>query len=303
MTHSDGHWIGTGGFIDTPNQRMGIRHILPIVDPATLGEVSMESKSGKQVQIKDVAKLVSGHQPLVGDAVINGGPGLLLIVEKFPWANSLQVTKGVDEALAQMKGGLQNIDIDPTIFRPASFVELSIHHLTRSLILGCLLVIVVLALFLYQWRVALITCVAIPLSLMAGLMVLYARGVTINTMILAGFVIALGSLVDDAIVDIENVVRRLRENRKAAVRRSTARVILEASLEVRHAIVHATLIEILALLPVFFLGGLSGAFFQPLAISYSLSLAASMIVALTVTPALALMLVPEDSLDRQSPLV
>jgi len=303
MTHAPGHFIGTGGFIDTPNQRLGIRHVLPIVDHTTLGEVALESKSGKTVHLKDLAQVVSGHQPLIGDAVINGGPGLLLIVEKFPWANSLQVTKGVDDALAQLKPGLPDVDLDPTIFRPASFVELSIHHLTRSLILGCLLVIVVLALFLYQWRVALITCIAIPLSLMAGLMVLYARGTTINTMILAGFVIALGSLVDDAIVDIENVVRRLRENRKAAVRRSTARVILEASLEVRHAIVHATLIEILALLPVFFLGGLSGAFFQPLAISYSLSLAASMIVALTVTPALALMLVPEASLDRQSPLV
>ncbi len=303
MTHSDGHWIGTGGFIDTPNQRMGIRHILPIVDPASLGEVALEGKNGKTVRLKDVAKLVNGHQPLVGDAVINGGPGLLLIVEKFPWANTLQVTKGVDEALAQLKPGLPEVDMDATIFRPASFVELSIHHLTRSLVLGCILVVVVLALFLYQWRVALITCIAIPLSLMAGMMVLYIRGTTINTMILAGFVIALGSLVDDAIVDIENVVRRLRQNRKAAVRRSPARVILEASLEVRHAIVHATAIEILALLPVFFLGGLSGAFFQPLAVSYSLSLAASMIVALTVTPALALMLVPESSLDKESPLV
>jgi multidrug efflux pump subunit AcrB len=136
MTHSDGAWIGTGGFINTPNQRIGIRHVLPIVDPAGLGEVAIETNSGNSVQIKDVAKLVRGHQPLVGDAVINGGPGLLLIVEKFPWANSLQVTKGVDDALAQLKGGLQDVDIDPTIFRPASFVELSIHHLTRSLILA-----------------------------------------------------------------------------------------------------------------------------------------------------------------------
>ena len=303
MSHSDGAWIGTGGFIDTPNQRLGIRHVLPIVDPASLGEIALEGKNGKTVHLKDVAQLVRGHQPLVGDAVINGGPGLLLIVEKFPWANTLQVTHGVDEALAQLKPGLPEVDMDATIFRPASFVELSIHHLTRSLVLGCLLVIVVLALFLYQWRVALITCIAIPLSLMAGMMVLYARGTTINTMILAGFVIALGSLVDDAIVDIENVVRRLRQNRKAAVRKSPARVILEASLEVRHAIVHATAIEILALLPVFFLGGLSGAFFQPLAISYSLSLAASMVVALTVTPALALMLVPDSTLERESPFV
>jgi hypothetical protein len=196
-----------------------------------------------------------------------------------------------------------DLNIDATIFRPATFVELSIKHLGRSLVLGCFLVMVILSLFLYQWRVAVITCVAIPLSLMAGMMVLYAQGTTINTMILAGFVIALGSLVDDAIVDIENVVRRLRQHRKEGSGKSTARVILEASLEVRHAIVHATLIEVLALLPVFFLGGLSGAFFKPLAISYSLSLLASMVVALTVTPALALILLSKAPLDRESPFV
>ena len=191
MTHSEGAMIGTGGFIDTPNQRIGIRHVLPIVDPASLGEVALTS-NGKTLRLKDVAKVVEGHQPLVGDAVINGGPGLLLIVEKFPWANTLQVTKGVDEALAALKPGLPDLDIDATIFRPATFVEMSIDNLSRSLLLGCLLVVLVLALFLYEWRVALISCVAIPLSLMAGMMVLYLRGATINTMILAGFVIALG---------------------------------------------------------------------------------------------------------------
>src|SRR5262245_50756162 len=303
MTHSEGAWIGTGGFIDTPNQRLGVRNRLPIVDAATLGDVTMIGKGGQPVRINQVAQMVSGHQPLVGDAVINGGPGLLLIVEKFPWANTLHVTKGVDEALAALKPGLPQLDMDATIFRPAGFVEISIKHLTRSLLLGCLFVMVVLALFLFEWRVALITCVAIPLSLMAGMMVLYARGTTINTMILAGFVIALGSLVDDAIVDIENVVRRLRQHRKEKTGKSTARVILEASLEVRHAIVHATLIEVLALMPVFFLGGLSGAFFTPLAISYSLSLLASMVVALTVTPALALILLSKAPLDRESPFV
>jgi len=303
MTHSEGAWIGTGGFIETPNQRLGIRHRLPIVDPATLGEVTMENKHGKPVRLKDVAQVVDGHQPLIGDAVINGGPGLLLIVEKFPWANTLHVTKGVDEALAALRPGLPDLEMDEHIFRPAGFVEISIKHLSRSLLLGCLFVMVVLALFLYEWRVALITCAAIPLSLMAGMMVLYFRGTTINTMILAGFVIALGSLVDDAIVGIENVVRRLRQHRKEKSGQSTARVILESSLEVRHAIVHATLIEVLALLPVFFLGGLSGAFFTPLAISYSLSLLASMVVALTVTPALALMLLANAPLDRESPFV
>src|SRR5262245_19468319 len=304
MSHSNGAVIGTGGFIDTPNQRFGITNVLPIVDPMQLGEVALAAGNRDDLKIKDVARMVWGHQPLVGDGVINGGPGLLLIVEKFPWANTLQVTKGVDDALAALKPGLPEVDIDPTIFRPASFVELSIEHLSRSLLLGCLLVMVVLALFLFEWRIALITCVAIPLSLMAGMLVLYLRGTTINTMILAGFVIALGSLVDDAIVDIENVVRRLRQHRREGSKKSVARVILDASLEVRHAIVHATLIECLALLPVFFLGGLSGSFFRPLAISYSLSLLASMVVALTVTPALGYILLSRAPIsDRESPFV
>ncbi len=304
MSHSDGAMIGTGGFIDTPNQRLGIRHVLPIVTPEDLAEVTIVERDGKPVRLKDVAQVVEGHQPLVGDAVINGGPGLLLIVEKFPWANTLQVTKGVDEALAAMEPGLPDLDIDAEIFRPASFVEMSIHNLKNSLLMGCLLLILVLAAFLYEWRIAMISCVAMPLSLMAAMIVLYLRGTTINTMILAGFVIALGDIVDDAIIDIENVVRRLREHRRLGSKKSVARVILEASLEVRHAIVYATLIEVLALMPVFFLQGLSGAFFRPLAVSYALSLLASMAVALTVTPALGLILLSKAPLsDKESPLV
>jgi Cu/Ag efflux pump CusA len=304
MLHVEGTMIGTGGFIDTPNQRFGIRHVLPIVDPATLGEVAIRGKDGKTLRLNDVAQVVEAHQPLVGDAVINGGPGLLLIVEKFPWANTLQVTKGVDEALAALQPGLPDLDIDPTIFRPADFVRMSIHNLSTSLLMGCVLLIIVLALFLYEWRIALISCIAMPLSLVAAMIVLYLRGTTINTMILAGFVIALGDIVDDAIIDIENVVRRLREHRAAGSRRSVGRIILEASLEVRHAIVYATLIEVLALMPVFFLQGLSGAFFRPLAISYALALMASMAVALTVTPALGLILLSRAPLsDKESPLV
>src|SRR5262245_9055234 len=304
LKYAEGGFIGTGGFIDTPNQRLGIRHKLPIVSPEDLAEVTIEERDGKPVRLKDVAQVVEGHQPLVGDAVINGGPGLLLIVEKFPWANTLQVTKGVDDALAALQPGMPDLDIDAQIFRPATFVEMSIRNLKNSLLMGCLLLILVLAFFLYEWRIAMISCVAMPLSLMAAMIVLYLRGTTINTMILAGFVIALGDIVDDAIIDIENVVRRLREHRRLGSKKSVARVILEASLEVRHAIVYATLIEVLALMPVFFLQGLSGAFFRPLAISYALSLLASMAVALTVTPALGLILMSKAPLsDRESPLV
>ncbi len=148
--------------------------------------------------------------------------------------------------------------IDTTIFRPATFVEQAIDNLTESLLLGSLLVVIVLALFLFSWRSALISLVTIPLSLTASALVLHWRGTTINTMVLAGFVIALGAVVDDAIVDTENIVRRLRQHRREGGDRSTAQVIFDASLEVRGAVVYASMIEALALLPVFFLTGLTG---------------------------------------------
>ena len=304
LQFSDGAVIGTGGFIDTPNQRLGIRHVLPIVTPEDLAEVVVLERDGKTLTLGEIANVVKDHQPLLGDAVINDGPGLMLIVEKLPWANTLDVTRGVEEAIDHMRPGLPGIAIDTTIFRPASFIEEAINNLGFSLLLGAVLMILMLGLFLFEWRVALISVIAIPLSLVAAGLVLHLRGTTINTMILAGFVIALGDIVDDAIIDIENVVRRLREHRKAGGTKSTARIILDASLEVRSAIVYATLIEVVAILPIFFLTGLSGAFFRPLAISYALALLVSMAVALTVTPALSLILLRKAKLeDRESPIV
>jgi CzcA family heavy metal efflux pump len=310
ITSSPGHHIGTGGWIETPNQRLGVRCVLPLaqksdqVDIERLKEVVVTVKDGQPVLMKDVAQVVIDHQAMIGDGIVNDGPGLLLIVEKFPWANTLQVTKGVDEALAALGPGLPDVEIDSAIFRPATFIQMSIDNLTKSLYIGCILLIVVLYFFLYDWRVALVSCVAIPLSLIAAAVVLYQRGTTINTMILAGFVIALGDIVDDAIIDIENVVRRLRQHRQERSQRSLFWIILEASIEVRGAIVSATLIEVLAILPVFFMEGLSGAFFRPLALSYGLALLVSMAVALTVTPAMALVLLRNMPLaKRESPIV
>jgi CzcA family heavy metal efflux pump len=304
LQYSEGGVIGTGGFIDTPNQRLGIRHISPIETPLDLAQVAFEKSDGTVLRLADIADVVEDHQPMIGDAIINDDIGLLLIVEKFPWGNTLEVTKAVEKALEELRPGLPDVEIDSKIFRPATFIELSIDNLTRALFIGCVLVILVLLAFLYSWRIALISCVAIPLSLMAGGLVLYLRGVTINTMVLAGFVIALGAVVDDAIVDVENIMRRLRQHRKEGRRKSVAGIILEASYEVRHAIIFSTLIEVAALLPVFVMEGLSGAFFQPLAISYALAVAASTVVALTVTPALSLILLRHAALDRrESPLV
>ena len=307
LQFSDGAVIGTGGFIDTPNQRLNIRPVLPIKSAADLAKVPIEDShkiDGSPIRLDEVAKVVEGTWPLFGDAVVNGRPGLMLVVEKFPWANTLDVTHGVEAALDELRPGLQGIDMDSTIFRPADFIQVALDNLTRALLLGCILVMIVIAAFLFEWRTALISLVAIPLSLMAGGLVLYLTGGTINTMILAGFVISIGVVVDDAIIDVENIVRRLRQARKAGSPHSTASIVLEASLEVRQAIIHATLIDAVVLIPIFLIGGVSGAFFQPLAVSYALAVLASMFVALTVTPVMCLLLLVNVPIEhREQPLV
>jgi CzcA family heavy metal efflux pump len=306
---STGHHVGSGGWVDTPNQRLQIRHILPMakdyenITTDELAEMPVAVRNGKQLYLKDVAEVVMGHQPMVGEGIVNDGIGLMCIVEKFPWGNTLQVTKAVEEALDALRPGLPDVEIDASIFRPATFIEMSINNLNTALLIAAVLVILILFAFLYEWRTALISCTAIPLSLMSALMVFYLRGTTINTMVLAGLVIALGAVVDDAIVDVENIVRRLREARKEGRKTSFGRIILEASYEVRHAIIFSSLIEIAALWPVFVMEGLSGAFFQPLALSYAIAIGASMVVALTVTPAMSYMLLRNVPLEhRESPL-
>ena len=302
VPYSDGHWIGTGGFIDTPNQRLSVRHVLPIVTPEDLGKVTIKDRP--DLKLSDVARLVTDHQQLIGDAVINDGPGILLIVEKFPWANTLHVTQGVDEVLKQMAPGLQGIDVDAEIFRPATFIQVSISNLTNALVLGSVLVMVILFFFLFEWRTALISVIAIPLSLLTAGLILDLRGTTINVMILAGMVIAIGDVVDDAIIGIENIWRRLRQRRSEGSRQPLASIILDASIEVRSAIVYATLMAMVVLAPVFFLEGLSGAFFKPLALSYTLAILVSMVVALTVTPAMAFILLRNAPLEnRYSPIL
>lgn len=304
LKYSSGTLVGTGGAVETPNQRLGIQHTLPIVTAPDLKRVVVgETPAGAPIRLGDIAEVQEGFQPLSGDAVINDGKGLMLIVEKLPWANTLDVTAGVDETLEQLLPGMAGVEVDATIFRPATFIEMAIENLTSALFLGSLLVIIILVLFLFEWRSALISSVAIPLSLLGALLVLDMRGTTINTMVLAGLVIAVGVVVDDAIIDIENIVRRLRQHR-ASGGSNTARVVLEASVEVRSAITYATLINVVAVVPVLFLDGLTGAFFQPLAMSYALAVLVSMVVALTVTPALAFLLLGKAPLGtRQPPLV
>jgi CzcA family heavy metal efflux pump len=295
--------LDAGGFIDTTNQRLAVRHVSPIDTPEQLARSVLEFRGGAPLRLGDVADVVIGSPPPIGDAVINDGPGLLLIVEKQPQANTLETTLKVEKVLEDLKPGLAGVNLDPTIFRPATFIQRALNNLGHALIIGCVLVAVILVLFLFDWRTALISLTAIPLSLVAAILALTWAGTSINTMVLAGLVIALGEVVDDAIIDVENIARRLRLNSKLPDPRPAFQVVLHASLEVRSAVVYASLIVTLVFLPIFFLDGLAGSFFRPLALSYILAILASLLVALTVTPALSLMLLPgHTSETREGPL-
>lgn len=295
--------ISGGGFIDTPNQRLAVSHVMSLKSPEDFSHVPVVFRNGTAIKLGNLAELVESYPLPIGDAIINDAPGLLLIVEKQPWGNTLEVTRKIEETLEALRPGIKDIEIDSTIFRPATFIEMSLHNLNRSLLIGCILVIIVLAFFLNNWRTALISVLAIPTSLIIAALVLHYQGGTINTMVLAGLVIALGELVDDAVIDVENIMRRLHLNRKAGNPESAFKVVLNASLEVRSAVVYGSVIVVLVLIPVFFLEGLSGSFFRPLAFSYVLAIMSSLLVALTLTPALALILLPGTSINREPAFV
>jgi CzcA family heavy metal efflux pump len=282
--------LEAGGFVDTPNQRLAVRHLSPIHEPEDLAQTVVDFRGGAPIRLGDVADVVIGSPPPIGNAVIDDGPGLLLIVEKQPEGNTLEVTHKVDAALRDLEPGLKDVKVDAKIFRPATFIERALDNLSHALLVGCLLVVVILVAFLFDWRTALISLTAIPLSLVSAVVVLTSLGTTINTMVMAGLVIALGEVVDDAIIDVENIVRRLRLNRAAGNPESAFSVVLHASLEVRSAVVYASLIVMLVFLPIFFLDGIAGSFFRPLALAYVLAILASLLVALIVTPALSYML-------------
>ena len=308
----EGTAVAAGGYLETPQQRLAIAHFPAVSTPADLRQIIVRPGAagggapgtpGNALRIGDVAEVVEGFPPPIGDAVINRGDGLMLIVEKQPDGNTLQVTRDVEAAMAALKPGLPDVVIDTTIFRPATFIEMSLQNLNRALLIGCVLVMLVLIVFLYDWRTALISIIAIPLSLIAAALVLRYRGGTLDTMVIAGLIIALGEVVDDAIIDVENIVRRLRLNAAAGNPRSAFDVVLDASVEVRSAVVYGSLIVILVFIPVFMLEGLAGSFFRPLALSYVLAILASLLVALIVTPALSLLLLPKHTHEREAPVV
>jgi CzcA family heavy metal efflux pump len=306
LTFVEASTPGTGGIIETPSQRFGIQHNVPFATPADLANVVVEDTEGAPLRLGDVADVVVDHQPLIGDAVFSDGPGLLLVIEKLPGANPLDVTQGVEAALDDLRPGLSGIQIDASLFRPGTYIETSSDNLSTALIVGVLLLLLALGAFLFAWRTALIAVVAMAASLLTAVLVLSWSHTTFNSMIIAGLVLSLVVVIDDAVSDAENVARRLRERRAdpSGAVGSAPSVVRDAFVGMRSSGVYALLITLVVLVPVFFTRGAFGAFFPSIAISYAAAVLASMLVGLVVTPALGLTLLANAPLeDHESPVV
>jgi CzcA family heavy metal efflux pump len=301
LTFVEASTPGTGGFIDTANQRIPIQHESPITRATDLSKVRLEGTRGRKLVLGDVANVVEDHQPLIGDAGVGGRQGLLLVIQRFPGTDLLDVTRGVEKALGEMKPGLAGIDFNTDMYRPATYVDRSIGNVKLALFVGLGLLALVLGLFLFRLRAALIGIIVIPLSVLSAALVLWAFGATMNSIVLAGLVGALMLVIDDAIVSTEHITRRLQQERSAGTGQSPTQTILEATLEVGRPAVYASLIVALATLPLFFLERLSGAFFPDLAAAFLLALLASMVVALVVTPALSALLLSRAPVARNEP--
>jgi Cu/Ag efflux pump CusA len=304
---------GTGGFFDAPNQRLAVRHESPIITAGDLARVPLEAAgegsapkgaNGSQLRLGDVASVVENHQPLIGDAIVDGKPGLMLVVEKLPTANTLDVTDGVQEALDALKPGLAGITINGSVFRPAGFIHSAIHDLGATLLIGFGLLIVALALLFYQWQTALVAVASIVSSLVAAVLVVYLTGNTMNSLVFAGLAIALGVVIDDAIVGAERAAWRLHEDRRLGRERSIAAAVIDATVEARRGLVLATIIVGVPLVPVLFLTGLGSAFGRPMAAAYLLALLVSLVVSVTITPAVAVMIFSSGPPSRrESPII
>jgi CzcA family heavy metal efflux pump len=284
--------IRGAGFLENDRQRLTLRVEGQVRRADELGRTVLTSSGGTPVLLKDVAHVTEGAEPKFGDALIDGVPGVLLIVYKQFDADTREVTRRVEAELDRLQPlfAAHGAAYHPALFRQANFIDHAVGNVTSSLFLGAVLVCIVLFLFLMNLRVAFLSLTAIPLSLLSAVLVLWGFGISLNTLTLGGLAIAVGEVVDDAIIDVENIHRRLRENALLPQPRSALSVVLAASLEVRTAVVYATFIVVLVFVPVFFLSGLQGRLFAPLGYAYVLAVLASLATAVTVTPALSLLM-------------
>ena len=276
-----------GGFVDTPSQRILVTPQGQARGPDDLARGVIRSVVGQRVTVGDVADVVEAFEPRLGEALIMGRPGVLVSLSSQYGANTLDATRAVDAALAELQPALtaQRVSVNADLHRPANFINTALSGLREDLIIGAVLIAVVLFAFMGSVRTVIISFVSIPISLLAALIVMDLLGHTLDTMVLGGLAVALGVVVDDAVIDVENIVRRLREKTTG----SLAEVIQHASVEVRGPVVYATLVVALTLAPVLLLDGLQGRFFSPLAFAFILATMASLLVAVIVTPALALL--------------
>jgi len=280
------------GFIENKNQRIVLRTEGQPKTAAQLADVVVRHHQGVTLRLGDVAKVVVAPEPRVGGASIGQKQGVLMMVIGQYGANTMAVTKNVEAALDEFSERFreQGITLHGDLFRPANYIQASLGNITGHLMVGAVLVISVLFLFLFNMRSAFISATAIPLSLISAAVVLVEMGASINIMVLGGLAIALGEVVDDAIIDTENIFRRLRENRRLEAPKSFVQVVFDASMEVRGSVVYASFIVMLVFVPLLTMSGVAGRMFEPLGIAYILAIMASLIVALTVTPALCCMM-------------
>ncbi|MCC6715298.1 MAG: efflux RND transporter permease subunit, partial [Gammaproteobacteria bacterium] len=295
--------IGGGGFIENENQRLTLRTVGQPATVEDLRKVVLRRQSGYNVTLGDVATVQYGPAPPIGMAAVDGEPGIVMMVIGQFGANTLTVSRRVEQALREIGHTLAQDDVQlyPAMFRPANYIETSVHNLSGHLLVGGAFVVIVLFLFLFNLRTAFISTVAIPLSLLTAVIILRRYGVNLNIMVLGGLAIALGEVVDDAIIDTENIFRRLRENRSLPAPRPIGEVVYEASMEVRGSVVYASFIVALVFVPLLTLGGVAGRLFAPLGISYILAILASLATALTVTPALCYVMLGHARLHSEDP--
>lgn len=282
------------GYIDTPSQRVIVETSGTVHRAAELARTVITQRMGRNITLGDVATVTEGAAPAFGDALIQGRPGVVSLLTSQYGANTLEVTRAVEKALDGLRPLLkaEGVTVYPQLQRPASFIQVALNHMRDALLFGAVLVLVVLLVFLRDWRTALISFVSIPLSLAIATLVMERMGWTINTMTLGGLAVALGVVVDDAIIDVENIMRRLRQAGPSGPRDV---IILAASIEVRRPVVLATLVVGLVFVPILLLPGLQGSFFAPMAGAFLLATFASLLVALTVTPALCMLLLKPEA--------
>ncbi|CAI3798486.1 efflux RND transporter permease subunit [Pseudarthrobacter sp. MM222] len=288
---------GTGGFVESPSQRLGIQHVLPIRTPADLAKVSVEDAPTPML-LGDIAAVREDHQPLIGDAVVGQDAGLMLVIEKFPGTSAVQVTEDIEAALKDMEPGLTGVQIDTSVFRPATAVQDSVSGLGAALLISLLIAVGLFWLLFRSWRVAVISLVAITTTVIVAALVLFAQNATLNVTVLVGIVLGMSVIVGDIVEDVQAQRRRSLVTEATETDATIRSRIIYIVRGIRTPLFHASLIMAIALIPTLFLPGVGGSFFQPLVWSTALALAAGLLVGLSVTPVLAQMLLPRETAPR-----